>query len=383
MDALIRKYGYTGRLHILDVFREPGSGDLRGNMGAAAHLDFLAGFGKNFAVCFGIAQTVQKCLLAAGKCPSRSADLESGAGSFPGILVDRQIVAQRAEIVDLCDGLMDLSPVGLAQHLVVGNVHLNTGLTANIDGLLHSVHNEVGFVPHVAGIGAAEGSDDLGQLDNLLFLRVAAGGIDKAGGESGGTGFHGFPQNALHGVQLFVRRGAIFHTHDRNAQSAVANIHFGVGGELLGVGILQVPGKAAPVFHVLREPGGAHREHILGCGQILRHDRCHGQAALAYDLCRHALGGFEQVGILRPEDQISVGMGIDESGGKASAGSIDGMLCRGLSLEKHQLPSVDPYISHVGGGTAAVNDSGVFDQVIQHKKHSLPFGCEASGLAAR
>lgn len=37
-DQLIRKYGYRGRLRTLDEFNKPENGDLRENMGAAAHL---------------------------------------------------------------------------------------------------------------------------------------------------------------------------------------------------------------------------------------------------------------------------------------------------------------------------------------------------------
>ena len=38
VDALIRKYGYKGRLNTLEVFKRPDAEDLRENMGAAAHL---------------------------------------------------------------------------------------------------------------------------------------------------------------------------------------------------------------------------------------------------------------------------------------------------------------------------------------------------------
>ena len=38
VDKLIRKYGYRGRLHTLEVFQRPDADDLRANMGAAAHL---------------------------------------------------------------------------------------------------------------------------------------------------------------------------------------------------------------------------------------------------------------------------------------------------------------------------------------------------------
>ncbi len=38
VDALIRRYGYHGRLQTLDAFQKPENAALRGNMGAAAHL---------------------------------------------------------------------------------------------------------------------------------------------------------------------------------------------------------------------------------------------------------------------------------------------------------------------------------------------------------
>ena len=38
VDGLIRKYGYRGRLHTIDVFQREDAADLRANMGAAAHL---------------------------------------------------------------------------------------------------------------------------------------------------------------------------------------------------------------------------------------------------------------------------------------------------------------------------------------------------------
>ena len=37
-DSIIRKYGYRGRLHTLELFRDPANQDLRDNMGVAAHL---------------------------------------------------------------------------------------------------------------------------------------------------------------------------------------------------------------------------------------------------------------------------------------------------------------------------------------------------------
>ena len=55
VDALIRKYGYRGRLHTLDAFRAPENGDLRANMGAAAHLIHGSSDGR-----FGVTYAVKR-----------------------------------------------------------------------------------------------------------------------------------------------------------------------------------------------------------------------------------------------------------------------------------------------------------------------------------
>ncbi len=53
VDALIRKYGYRGRLHTLEVFEKPESGDLRANMGAAAHLIHGSSDGR-FSITYAV-----------------------------------------------------------------------------------------------------------------------------------------------------------------------------------------------------------------------------------------------------------------------------------------------------------------------------------------
>ena len=53
VDALIRKYGYRGRLQTLAAFRAPESGDLRDNMGAAAHLIHGSSDGR-FTVTYAV-----------------------------------------------------------------------------------------------------------------------------------------------------------------------------------------------------------------------------------------------------------------------------------------------------------------------------------------
>ena len=53
MDRLIRRYGYRGRLHILEQFRDPGNRELRENMGAAAHLIHGSADGR-FSVTYAV-----------------------------------------------------------------------------------------------------------------------------------------------------------------------------------------------------------------------------------------------------------------------------------------------------------------------------------------
>ena len=52
-DALIRKYGYKGRLHTLEEFRKPENADLRENMGAAAHLIHGSSDGR-FSITYAV-----------------------------------------------------------------------------------------------------------------------------------------------------------------------------------------------------------------------------------------------------------------------------------------------------------------------------------------
>ncbi len=53
VDSLIRKYGYRGRLHTLEEFEKPENGDLRANMGAAAHLIHGSSDGR-FSITYAV-----------------------------------------------------------------------------------------------------------------------------------------------------------------------------------------------------------------------------------------------------------------------------------------------------------------------------------------
>ena len=53
VDGLIRKYGYRGRLHTLEVFQREDAADLRANMGAAAHLIHGSSDGR-FSITYAV-----------------------------------------------------------------------------------------------------------------------------------------------------------------------------------------------------------------------------------------------------------------------------------------------------------------------------------------
>lgn len=64
-DALIRKYGYRGRLHTLEQFNKPENSDLRENMGAAAHLIHGSSDGR-FSITYAVKDISQKEIESVG-----------------------------------------------------------------------------------------------------------------------------------------------------------------------------------------------------------------------------------------------------------------------------------------------------------------------------
>jgi len=59
VDGLIRKYGYRGRLHTLEVFQRDDASDLRANMGAAAHLIHGSSDGR-FSITYCVKEITQE-----------------------------------------------------------------------------------------------------------------------------------------------------------------------------------------------------------------------------------------------------------------------------------------------------------------------------------
>ena len=83
IDALIRKYGYRGRLHTLAEFEKPENSDLRANMGAAAHLIHGSSDGR-FRITYAVKNITQEEIRGVG---FEAADYDRLAGRYdPGAL---------------------------------------------------------------------------------------------------------------------------------------------------------------------------------------------------------------------------------------------------------------------------------------------------------
>ena len=77
-DALIRKYGYRGRLHTLAEFNKPENQDLRDNMGAAAHLIHGSSDGR-FSITYAVKNISKKEIESVGFIP---ADYDEAAAKY-------------------------------------------------------------------------------------------------------------------------------------------------------------------------------------------------------------------------------------------------------------------------------------------------------------
>jgi nickel-dependent lactate racemase len=78
VDRLIRKYGYRGRLSVLEQFRRPENQDLRDNMGAAAHLIHGSSDGR-FTITYAVKQIKRSEVESVG---FNSADYDTLAAKY-------------------------------------------------------------------------------------------------------------------------------------------------------------------------------------------------------------------------------------------------------------------------------------------------------------
>ena len=74
VDELIRKYGYRGRIRILEEFNKPENQDLRDNMGAAAHLIHGSSDGR-FSITYAVEKITQEEIAGVGFNPASYQEL--------------------------------------------------------------------------------------------------------------------------------------------------------------------------------------------------------------------------------------------------------------------------------------------------------------------
>lgn len=77
-QTLIRKYGYKGRLHVLELFEKPECADLRENMGVAAHLIHGSSDGR-FSITYAVDKIAKSEIEAVG---FKSADFRETAAKY-------------------------------------------------------------------------------------------------------------------------------------------------------------------------------------------------------------------------------------------------------------------------------------------------------------
>ena len=78
VDGLIRKYSYRGRLRTLEEFNKPENSDLRGNMGAAAHLIHGSSDGR-FSITYAVRDITREEIEGVG---FRSADYSETSAKY-------------------------------------------------------------------------------------------------------------------------------------------------------------------------------------------------------------------------------------------------------------------------------------------------------------
>ncbi|MDL2235976.1 lactate racemase domain-containing protein [Christensenellaceae bacterium OttesenSCG-928-L17] len=74
VDQLIRKYGYSGRLQVLENFNAPENEDLRANMGAAAHLIHGSSDGR-FRITYAVQEITQEEIAGVAFNPASYAEM--------------------------------------------------------------------------------------------------------------------------------------------------------------------------------------------------------------------------------------------------------------------------------------------------------------------
>ena len=145
------------------------------------------------------------------------------------------------------------------------------GLLPDADRLAHRVEQPLGLVAHVRDVDAAVPGRHLGERDDLLDRREAAGHVEEARRQAERARLHRLGHERAHAVELVARRLAVLHAQHLAAYRALAREDRPVRADAGGGNLLEVradgPRRAAVVaFGEGRDPlqqvvvGGRHVE---------------------------------------------------------------------------------------------------------------------------
>ena len=143
VDGLIRKYGYRGRLHTLEVFKRENAADLRANMGAAAHLIHGSSDGR-FSITYCVKNITREEVEGVG---FKSADYDEMAAKYdPAKLkygykgrLHTLEVFKRPDADDLRENM------GAAAHLIHGSSDGRFSITYCVKNISKEEVEGVGF----------------------------------------------------------------------------------------------------------------------------------------------------------------------------------------------------------------------------------------------
>src|SRR5262249_50655059 len=127
------------------------------------------------------------------------------------------------------------------------DLHRNTGLFANAQGLSNRRLQSSALATHMGGVDAATVTHYLGECHQLRGITIAPRRIDEARRDAKRTILHGLSYQTLHLQQLSGTGQTVLEAHDRNTHRAMPhqrrNIH---GTAALADALIKLP-QALPV----------------------------------------------------------------------------------------------------------------------------------------
>ena len=156
---------------------------------------------------------------------------------------------------------MDLSPVGLAQRLVVGDLQTDPAPLNDPDHFIDGFEQKILFVAHMYHDDAVVLGDNLGQLDDLVRFAVASGRIDEPERETLCAFLHAPGQQFFHLFQFAGGGFAVVVAHDIHSNGAMPYETDKACGRMGLFRIFQIFPKAAPRIGTVQSSG--QRRHIV------------------------------------------------------------------------------------------------------------------------